>query len=336
VKLLLYALWAAGLALLIGLLAYHGIDDIAAAIGAAGFGLAGVIAYRALPMLVDTIGWQVLLPRSQPRSLAALFRMRWIGDAINLLLPVAQVGGELVRAKLLGRTGVAGPLAGASVVVDLTAAVLTQVAFALLGAALLAQRSDSSDAALAIGVGIGMFSLLLAGFYLAQRAGMFETLARALERVARGGDWISLVGSATLLDQSVKRLYRRKAPFLSACTWHFVFWLLCIGESWLALHALGHPATLLEALVIESLGSAVRAAAFAVPGALGVQEGAFILLGSLLGIDAQIALALSLVKRVRELAWGLPALATWQISEWRRTLHLAGRDTRPPPQASKP
>jgi uncharacterized membrane protein YbhN (UPF0104 family) len=68
-------------------------------------------------------------------------------------------------------------------------------------------------------------------------------------------------------------------------------------------------------MLLESLGQAVRAGAFVVPGALGVQEGAFMLLGRALGIPPETALALSLSKRCRELLFGLPGLVVWQFSE---------------------
>ncbi|MDX6769446.1 MAG: TIGR00374 family protein, partial [Elusimicrobiota bacterium] len=64
---------------------------------------------------------------------------------------------------------------------------------------------------------------------------------------------------------------------------------------------------------LESLGQAVRAAAFAIPGALGVQEGGYLVLGGLLGIAPDTALALSLTKRFRELVLGLPGLLVWQL-----------------------
>jgi hypothetical protein len=72
-----------------------------------------------------------------------------------------------------------------------------------------------------------------------------------------------------------------------------------------------------EALILESLGQAIRAAAFAIPGALGVQESGFIVLGGVLGVPPAPSLALSLVKRARELALGLPGLIAWQITEGR-------------------
>jgi uncharacterized membrane protein YbhN (UPF0104 family) len=84
--------------------------------------------------------------------------------------------------------------------------------------------------------------------------------------------------------------------------------------------ALGQPVTVVDALIIESLGMAIRTAAFPIPGALGVQEGGLIVLGGLLGIDPAVALALALIKRVRELAWGVPGVVLWQAGEGRRLL----------------
>jgi hypothetical protein len=48
---------------------------------------------------------------------------------------------------------------------------------------------------------------------------------------------------------------------------------------------------------------------------MGVQEGGYTLLGNLLGIPGEIAFTLSLVRRMRELALGIPALISWQLLE---------------------
>jgi hypothetical protein len=75
-------------------------------------------------------------------------------------------------------------------------------------------------------------------------------------------------------------------------------------------------------LVIEGLLYAIRSVAFFVPNAIGVQEGAYILLGEGFGLTPEMALALSLLKRARDLVIGLPAFAAWQLLEgnrlWRR------------------
>jgi len=71
-------------------------------------------------------------------------------------------------------------------------------------------------------------------------------------------------------------------------------------------------------LAIESLLYAVRSVAFLVPNALGIQEGAYVLLGAAFGLPPEMALALSLLKRARDLVLGIPALLLWQFVEGRR------------------
>jgi hypothetical protein len=68
---------------------------------------------------------------------------------------------------------------------------------------------------------------------------------------------------------------------------------------------------------LESLTFALRSAAFFVPAAAGVQEGGYVL-GGALGIAPDIALALSLLKRGRELVLGAAALFLCHLAESRR------------------
>jgi hypothetical protein len=76
----------------------------------------------------------------------------------------------------------------------------------------------------------------------------------------------------------------------------------------------GHPVGPLEAVILESLAQAVRSAGFALPGGLGAQEGAILGGGVLLGIAPDLALAVALIKRARELAYGLLGLVAWSLS----------------------
>ncbi|HXE27118.1 MAG TPA: hypothetical protein VN656_01325, partial [Stellaceae bacterium] len=78
---------------------------------------------------------------------------------------------------------------------------------------------------------------------------------------------------------------------------------------------------------IEGLLYAVRSVAFMVPMAAGIQEGGYLVVGAAFGLPPDQALALSLLKRGRDLALGVPALLGWQALEggqwWR------GRRARP-------
>jgi uncharacterized membrane protein YbhN (UPF0104 family) len=81
------------------------------------------------------------------------------------------------------------------------------------------------------------------------------------------------------------------------------------------MQALGQPLGIIDALILESLSSGIRGAAFMLPSGLGALEGGLIMLGTLFGLPADTALAISLSKRVRELALGLPGLFVWHWIE---------------------
>ncbi|MCU0839108.1 MAG: flippase-like domain-containing protein [Rhodospirillales bacterium] len=311
-----------GVVLFVVIVVAHGIDDVAAALAAAGvFGIGMVVIAHAAPLAFDIAAWLAVLPRPHRRPLRQIAPMRWYAEAINTLLPVAQVGGEFVRAQLLARRGVPGPMAGASVVVDMAATIVSLIAFTLIGVGLLLARSGAEDSALRLALGIAVFATICGILYLCHRSGLLLRLGRELERrVAASGRGGATLTQMVLLDRCVRRLFRRRGPFAACLILHLLAWISGAGEVWLAMAALGQPVTVVDALIIESLGMAIRTAAFPIPGALGVQEGGLIVLGGLLGIDPAVALALALIKRVRELAWGVPGVVLWQAGEGRRLL----------------
>lgn len=308
-----------GLALVTGLLAWQGTAVVLTALRTAGWGLLLVVLLHGVIVVLDAIAWRPLFPEPRP-PLRTLVWTRWIGESVNGLLPVAQIGGDVAKARLVAHAGSAGPVAAATVIADMTVAAGTQMLFGLLGLWLLLTRIGPTRALPVLLAGLGLVALVVGIFWHVQQRGLFGFLARHLTSVT-GPVWTGLLGGAESLDREIRALYRRSRGVFASSVWHFVAWLLGAGEVWLVMWLVGHPVTLTDALVLESLGQAVRGAAFAVPGALGIQEGAYIFLGSLLGIGPGIALALSLAKRVRELALGIPGLVVWQFLEARHLVH---------------
>lgn len=308
----------AGLGLFATVIGYQGFGSVSAAISVVGWGLAWITLLHLLPLLIDTIAWQRLLEPQQRIDFLQLTRISWIGEAVNSLFPVAMIGGGVVRARLLTSAGVPKAIGGASVVVDLTVAVITLIIFSLGGVAVLVAQALPGYSSLQLLPGLMVFSLLAYGFYVAQRRGMFLVLARRIERMQNRKAGGKLSDDAALLDRAIAGIYERQGAFWSACLIRFGGWLIGAGEVWLALYFLHYPVTLLEAVMLESLGQAIRSAAFVIPGALGVQEGAYLLLGVSIGIPPSVGIALSLVKRIRELSLGVPALLFWQGLELRR------------------
>jgi len=308
----------AGLAIFTALIAYHGFAEVGSALAVAGWGLALIALFHAVPIMLNTLSWRALLKHANVHApVGFMLWARWIAESINSLLPVAQVGGDWVKARLAMRHGMPAPIAGASVMVDLTVSVFAQIVFTLLGLALLLLAMEQDDITASALVGLAIIGMLIGTFFIIQRRGLFVAASRLLERLFDGRDWSALIGSAVATDQIVSDYYSRRRLLLVASGWRLLGWGAGVGEVWLAMYFLGAPVSLLEAFLLESLGQAIRAAAFMVPGALGVQEGGFLLLGAILGLTPETALALSLCKRVRELLLGVPGLIAWQFATGR-------------------
>ena len=321
VQLTFYLLGFAGAALFTGLLIRQGASQVGAAFATAGWAIIAVVVYHfVVPVFLDAVAWWVLFPRSDRLPLRKLFWMRWVGESVSTLVPSAAVGGDIVRARLAAINGVPLPISAGSVLVDITLGVFTQAGFTMLGLALLVDATGQKSFVRPTLIGTLLGILAVAGFYFAQRLGMFRFLGLIVARLANSPEWQSLVQSGETLDRAIRGLYARRRGVAMCCAWTILSLVGGSGEIWIALHALGLPATLINALILQSMALTIRSAAFAVPGGLGVQEGGYLVVGNLLGIPGNAAFALSLIARMRELALGIPGLVVWQMIEGRRLL----------------
>ena len=314
-----------GLALALALGGYYGFAEIASGLGDAGWGIVAVIAFHPLQMVFSALAWRSLVPTHPTPRLVAVGIARWIREAVNNLLPVAQIGGEFVGARLLRQSGVPLAAGGASVTVDLTMEMMSQIGFTLLGLALLVPSlHEPRIVPWAIG-GTALAGGVVILFIAAQRSGFFHLVERGLVRLAVRAGWSSL-GEITGLHSAIVALYAAPARLGRAFGYHLLSWLLGGLEVMLALHFVGVAVDFREGLIIESVGQALRAVGFAIPASLGVQEGGYVLACGLLGISPQAAIELSLLKRIREVALGVPALALWQFVETRRLVGRSGAE----------
>jgi putative membrane protein len=313
-----YSLGLVGAALFTALLVRQGVMSVGGAVTTAGWGIAAVAAFHLVPIFLDALAWGVLLPRAGRPPWKSLFWMRWIGESISNLVPSATVGGDIVRARLVAIQGVPLSTAAASIIVDITLGIVTQIVFTLLGLILLIDVTGRTNFVRPTLFGTLIGLVAVAGFYFAQRKGMFRFVGTILTRLVNSPEWSSLVEGGETLDQTVRALYGRRRGVLACCAWTIVSLVASSGEIWIALHALGLPATFVKAIILQSMAMTIRSVAFPVPGALGVQEGGYLVVGNLLGIPGEAAFAISLITRVRDLTLGVPGLVTWQLIEWRR------------------
>jgi putative membrane protein len=305
-----------GLVLAIAIIAYQGFGAVAQAFAAVGFGVVAVVLLRAVELAGAGLGWWIIVPASARCPLYACVWVRFIREAINALLPVAQVGGEIAGGRVMTFFGIAGEVAGATILVDILMQAVTLLLFTFVGIGVLA--TVVADRALigSLAAGTAILGLALAGFFAAQRFGGAKLFDRLLMALAAKLGWSSLANRASLHDNLV-RIYADLPRLAAAMLVHLGVWFVGALEVLVALRLMGFPIGYGEAVAIESVGQAVRAAAFLMPGALGVQEAGFIAVCAVYGIPAPAALALSLVKRVPDLTLGVPFLFVWHAHESR-------------------
>jgi putative membrane protein len=307
-----------GVALAAWLLKNYGVRHIFELLGHAGlFGVLAISAFHAVQILSSALGWRaVAVPDRQNEPLRIFVLLRWIREGINNLLPLAQIGGEVVAWNLLRRRGTKSSVAIAGTVADLTMEMVTQILFTILGVVLLVLSGADRSSASVLASGLLLATLFMAALFLALRLGFAELIERALLRLGRLMGW---AGAAHVegLNAALMQCYQRPSRVARSGVWHLLSWLLGGLEVCLALKFLGKAVDLQTGLVIESLGQAAKALGFAIPGALGIQEGGYVMVCSAFGLPAEFGIALSLMKRLREVILGVPALVAWQLCETR-------------------
>lgn len=301
-----------GVLLFVGVLVSQGLPAIIATLAHAGWGLLLVALFHLLPLVLDAVAICVLFERGSSRTpLRDSLLARWVGESANSLMPAGQIGGPVLMARHLSQRGLPMQEAAAAITVSTTLQTFAQIAFALLGVVVLGTHSDRfspTTLRTAALVASAFLAIQVGGFYLIQRRGLFSKLMRAVRRFWRKRDWSQWVSQAHAIDLAVQDTYRRNAAVTGSFLLSLIGWVVGTGEVYLIAWFLGTPVSWRDAFVLESLGQAIRGAGFAIPGALGVQEGGYLLLAPLAGLTADAALALSLAKRTRELLLGLPGL----------------------------
>ena len=281
-----------------------------------GWQFAWVMLYMTLPIALAGQAWRCLFDRKRDPGFGRIVYASWIGLACNWLLPVAQIGGELVKAGWIARPE-KDTEPWATMIVDKTFQILTQVVFALVGlVGFCAYRWDPS---MVLGAGIILFGLALAGGWLLrmQQRGLFGLSMRLMQKVMGREHMESMGEVASVMDARVRALYAQPWTLWKAFCWRLTFRLGLAGEIYLMMHLMGHPISIGQALILASLGQSARMAAFLIPGGLGAQEGAFAMIAAGLGLPPGQGLAVSLGRRAREVLVGLPALMLAGEKAWR-------------------
>lgn len=312
-----YAGLLLGLTGIIALVVWQGFQPVARALIELGAGVLLLLPPYAVYLAMGVWSWRLMFAAGREPPFGIAVTALWIGSSVNTLLPVATLGGEAVKARILTQYDVGAAEASGSVVGDTTVQALSLVLWGLIGAGLLAAMNLGLHQTMAAAGG----SLLLGGgvvaFMVVQRKGGVAALSRLLRRAGAGlsFDAAAAADSMMVFDGHVRAIYDRPARVVASTALRLAARIFLTTEIWIAAWLMGHPLSMIDAIVIRSLAGAVRGAAFVVPNGLGVQEGAYVLFGLMVGLPPELALSLSLAVRARELLSSVPGLLVWQQIE---------------------
>jgi len=308
-----------GLGLLVAMVLRTDLPSMLQALASAGWPLLWLVPYRTLYFGLYALGWLCLLRPYEAGARAGAAYLFWVTtvrEAIDRLLPVASVGGGVVGVRLVRWRGVPSSAVGATVIIEIVLTLVVSYAFTALGLILLLTMNPTG----------AQYRRLLLGFVVSLPVPVLTVLLLRYGSVfARLERFLSpLVGESALsqgaksLDEELRACLGRWRSLAAAGLFQFAALMAGSFEVWFALRLLGHPVDAQAAIILESMTQTVRHLAFVVPAGLGVQEATLVLFGHALGISAELALAVSMAKRVREVLCGVPALLSWQWMEGRR------------------
>lgn len=307
----------AGLALLAYLVFHLGIAQVfeaASHVGWGGFALICLTGFFTVTCILGTAWYALLQPYRAPWYVLVLGRQ--LRDSASDLLPFTQVGGMVFGARAAVLGGVRPTLSYASMMVDVTTELTGQIAFIMLGLALglTALRDSPSLAPYADGMIFGTVLLIpaLIAFVVVQRRGT-SFAAKLAERFLPAA-----VSHTEAFSQVLKELYARPWHLALSATLHLTAWIVSGVWIWLIFRLAGADIDIVSAVVIEALLGALRSATVFIPSAIGVQEAGYAAMAQVFGVGPEIGLAVSLLKRARDVTVGVPVLLIWQAIEGKR------------------
>jgi putative membrane protein len=319
--------WGMVLALLAGLVAAVwvvwavGFDAVWSAVAQAGFdGLALLCLYSAVVFVTLALAWSTMLPPERRVSLRHFYMGRLVRDSIAEISPFSPVGGMVAAARLMILKGMNGAYASASVAADATTEAMAQVVFLAFGVVVAVMHlggvAGSGPLLQAMIATLLLAIPGIAGLIFLQKRGSGFAERMAVRFFPQAKDGVSF-------RDAIHHLYDSPKLLAASAFWHLIAWVGAGGATWIAFRLVGADISFLDAMAIEALLCTLRSIAVFVPAAIGVQEGGYVALAQLFGLPAEMGLAVSLLKRAREIVLGIPALLYWQSVEGRAALRSA-------------
>lgn len=254
------------------------------------------LAVLALPIfwlwtMAASAGWKVLATEAKLDRVPSLVRLCFIrvqAQAVNLLLPLAGVGGEALRAVALGRQTGQPTASAASVASDVLTEIFACFVFAILGI-VLGWRSIPLGLASRVALVTIPCFVALALYLLPKhlpRLGYSHSRRRLLR-------WLASVSHA--MPSGATSGWWRSAA------WHVVEKLLIAAETWVYAQALGFPVSIPGAVFATAMMTLASSLMFFIPAQVGAADSGVALGLQWLGASWSLGFAVAFARRLRQL-----------------------------------
>ncbi len=269
--------------------------------------------------LWDVAAWKMVFagPFRVRLKLPDLFAIRLAGEAVNNITPVIDIGGEPLKVVLVSRRfEIPKRKSLAAGVIGRTALLAAEIIFMVLGLFCsffwLPLPFEWRFGTLVV---IFVFAAVVWFLIFAQKKGLFVTFIRWLGFFQFDPELFKRLHIPLKeVDDDVSSFYAtEKHQFHRAVLFHTIGWISGCVEMYFMFRIVGAPVSLWEALILESVLQTVRTASFFIPANLGTQEAGLAFLIQAAGYHPALGVAVSLLKRLRQIIWVAIGFAIWGL-----------------------
>jgi len=327
--------WGAGAVVLAWVLAQPDYPELLALLRRAGPALLWVLWLEPLRWASQAAAWQLLFFPGQRLPFRTVLWASAVASAVNDLLPALSVGGNLLKARHVIHRGIPRSQATAVGIVDISLHGVSALGWSLIGLTALGLLSDDAELFRTSLTG-SLFLVLAIGLFVGAQWFASARMARLLQQRFGARGWDRLAEGTDRTRHYLVTLWRRRTTCLVSVLSRMAGRALMVPEILFVGWLMGTGIAIWQAMAITGLVILVKTVSFMIPARIGVQEGAFLATGALLGLETELMFAIALTVRLREVLPQIPVLAVWWFSESRRLNGSTGHDpgNPPPPRAA--
>lgn len=285
-----------------------------------GWGIFFVVAVYGIAFVVDTFAWQFTLPSTQLNFhwLYNLWKVRMVGAAFGKMLPFSAFGGAPIKGFILKKHyGINYKEGAASIILAESTHLLSMVLFMASGVLLISLDSNlPQNFSTFSTISLSVLTVGILAFYIIQRLKLTSVAGGWISKLPFGNRIEKFLTHLQDFDERLVQFYTQKRPhFFGAFGLNLLNWYLGALEVYVILYFLGHPISISEAIILETVVELIRAGTFFIPATIGTQEAAFLLATGAITGQPALGMATALMRRVREIVWVIWGVVIgWQYS----------------------